>query len=81
MVQRKHVDEAIKKRIYRSNLIEERVKEVIEKDIIWVETEGEKVGQVNGLAVLMTGDHVFGKTEPDHGHRFGRARGDGVHRP
>ena len=61
VIQRKHVDEAIKKRIYRSNLIEERVKEVIEKDIIWVETEGEKVGQVNGLAVLMTGDHVFGK--------------------
>ena len=61
VVQRKHVDEAIKKRIYRSNLIEERVKEVIEKDILWIETEGEKVGQVNGLAVLMTGDHVFGK--------------------
>jgi predicted ATP-dependent protease len=61
LVQRKHVDEAIKKRIYRSNLIEERVKEIMEKDIIWVETEGEKVGQVNGLAVLMTGDHVFGK--------------------
>ncbi len=61
VVQRKHVDEAVKKRIYRSNLIEERVKEVIEKDIIWVETQGDKVGQVNGLAVLMSGDHVFGK--------------------
>ncbi len=61
LIQRKHVDEAIKKRIYRSNLIEERVKEIMEKDIIWVETAGEKVGQVNGLAVLMAGDHVFGK--------------------
>jgi len=61
IIQRNHVDEAIKKRIYRSNLVEERVKEIIEKDIIWVETEGEKVGQVNGLAVLMTGDHVFGR--------------------
>ncbi|MGA2936623.1 MAG: ATP-binding protein [Syntrophobacteraceae bacterium] len=61
VIQRKHVEEAVKKRIYRSNLIEERVKEIIEKDIIWVETEGEKVGQVNGLAVLMTGDHVFGR--------------------
>jgi lon-related putative ATP-dependent protease len=61
IIQRKHVDQAVKKRIYRSNLIEERVKEVMEKDIIWVETAGEKVGQVNGLAVLMTGDHVFGK--------------------
>ncbi|MHC1726327.1 MAG: Lon protease family protein [Syntrophobacteraceae bacterium] len=61
VVRREHVEEAIKKRIYRSNLIEERVKEVMEKDIIWVETRGEKVGQVNGLAVLMTGDHVFGR--------------------
>jgi len=61
LIARKHVDEAVKKRIYRSNLIEERVKEIMEKEIIWVETEGEKVGQVNGLAVLMTGDHVFGK--------------------
>ncbi len=61
LVGRSHVDEAIKKRIYRSNLIEERVKEIMEKDIIWVETDGEKVGQVNGLAVLMTGDHVFGR--------------------
>lgn len=61
VVKRNHVDEAIQKRIYRSNLIEERVKEVMEKDIIWVETKGEKVGQVNGLAVLMTGDHMFGR--------------------
>ncbi len=61
LIQRRHADEAVNKRIYRSNLIEERVKEVMEKDIIWVETKGEKVGQVNGLAVLMAGDHVFGK--------------------
>ncbi len=61
MIRRQHVDEAIRKRIYRSNLIEERVKEVIKKDIMWVETEGAKVGQVNGLAVLMTGDHMFGR--------------------
>ncbi len=61
IVQRKHVDEAIQKRKYRSNLIEERIMEIIEKDIIWVETTGTKAGQVNGLAVLMTGDHVFGR--------------------
>ncbi|MCE5333698.1 MAG: AAA family ATPase, partial [Desulfobacteraceae bacterium] len=61
MVSRAHVEQAIKKRIYRASLIEDRVKEIMEKDIIWVETTGEKVGQVNGLAVLMTGDHVFGR--------------------
>ncbi|MGV8074452.1 MAG: Lon protease family protein [Syntrophobacteraceae bacterium] len=57
----KHVEESINKRIYRSNLIEERVKELTEKDIFWVETDGQKVGQVNGLSVLMVGDHEFGK--------------------
>ena len=60
-VQYKHVQEAIDKRVYRSNLIEERVKELTEKDIFWVETDGYKVGQVNGLSVLMAGDHEFGK--------------------
>ncbi|QCQ21561.1 Lon protease family protein [Desulfoglaeba alkanexedens] len=57
----RHVEQAIEKRIYRSNLIEERMRELVNKDIFWVETTGEKVGQVNGLSVLMTGDHEFGK--------------------
>ncbi|SFM64577.1 Lon protease family protein [Thermodesulforhabdus norvegica] len=56
-----HVDRAVEKRIYRSNLIEEKVKELVAKDIFWVETDGWKVGQVNGLSILMTGDHEFGK--------------------
>lgn len=60
-IQKQHVDNAIQKRIYRSNLIEERIKELIEKDIFWIETDGHKVGQVNGLSVLMTGDYEFGK--------------------
>jgi lon-related putative ATP-dependent protease len=60
-IQREHVETAIQKRIFRSNLIEERVKEYVKKDIFWVETEGAKVGQVNGLSILMTGDHEFGK--------------------
>ncbi|MCK8602818.1 Lon protease family protein [Desulfoferrobacter suflitae] len=60
-IQKQHVENAIQKRIYRSNLIEERIKELIEKDIFWIETDGHKVGQLNGLSVLMTGDHEFGK--------------------
>jgi lon-related putative ATP-dependent protease len=61
LIGRDHVETAIQKRIYRSNLIEERVKEYVKKDIMWVETDGAKVGQVNGLSILMTGDHEFGK--------------------
>lgn len=56
-----HVEKAIGKKIYRSNLIEERVQELIKKDIFWIETDGHKVGQINGLSILQTGDHMFGK--------------------
>ncbi len=56
-----HVEKAIEKRKYRYNLIEEKIKELIEKDIFWVETDGKKAGQVNGISILMTGDHEFGR--------------------
>ena len=56
-----HVEQAVRKRIFRSNLFEERVRELVEKDIFWVETDGQKIGQINGLSVIMTGDHEFGK--------------------
>jgi lon-related putative ATP-dependent protease len=60
-IRREHVQTAIDRKVYRSNLYEERIQEVVKKDIFWVETDGHKVGQVNGLSVLMTGDHMFGK--------------------
>jgi len=52
---------SFEKRIFRSNLLEERIRELVEKDIFWVETDGTKVGQINGLSILWTGDHEFGK--------------------
>jgi predicted ATP-dependent protease len=60
-IQAGHVEEAIEKRIFRSNLWEERIKELVEKDIFWIETHGSKMGQINGISLLMTGDHEFGK--------------------
>jgi lon-related putative ATP-dependent protease len=60
-IQRKHVDQAIEKRIFRSNLVEERIKELVEEDIFWIETDGYKTGQINGVSMLMTGDHEFGR--------------------
>ncbi len=60
-IQQAHVEEAIQKRIFRSNLWEERIKELVEKDIFWIETGGSKIGQINGISILMTGDHEFGK--------------------
>jgi lon-related putative ATP-dependent protease len=60
-IQWEHVEQAIQKRIYRSNLVEDRIKELVEEDILWIETDGATVGQINSLSILMTGDHEFGK--------------------
>jgi len=56
-----HVQTALAKRDSRSNRIEEKIQEMIERDHILVDTAGEQVGQVNGLAVLQLGDYMFGK--------------------
>jgi lon-related putative ATP-dependent protease len=56
-----HVQKAVDERIYRTNRIEERLREMILEGTLIVETRGEKVGQVNGLAVLDLGDYSFGK--------------------
>jgi ATP-dependent Lon protease len=57
----KHIDKAIDSRIYRSNLIEEHIQEMIDRGTLMIDMEGEVVGQVNGLAVYSLGDHMFGK--------------------
>ncbi len=56
-----HVRQAVEAKVYRSNLIEDKIEEMMERGSILVDTAGEKVGQVNGLAVLGTGDYMFGK--------------------
>lgn len=61
VVSAKHVLMAIDEKIYRSNRIEERIREMILEDTLIVNTEGSKVGQINGLAVLDLGDYSFGK--------------------
>jgi len=55
------VNKAVKEKIYRSNRIEERIQEKIEDGTILIDTEGERMGQVNGLSVLPLGDYQFGK--------------------
>jgi predicted ATP-dependent protease len=55
------VDRAIAEREYRSNLLEERVRELIANGTIVIATDGSRVGQVNGLSVIDAGDHVFAR--------------------
>lgn len=60
-VTEKHVEMAIEKKIYRVNLIEEKVQEMIEDGTILIDADGMVVGQVNGLSVYNLGDYMFGK--------------------
>ncbi|MGC8754487.1 MAG: Lon protease family protein [Thermosulfidibacteraceae bacterium] len=56
-----HIEKAIKEKIIRSNLIEEKIRELIKEGIITVDLEGSKVGQVYGLSVIDLGDYSFGR--------------------
>ncbi len=57
----RHIMKAIEEKIYRSNLVQEKVREYITKGVFLIETEGEKIGQVNGLSVMGMGDITFGR--------------------
>jgi lon-related putative ATP-dependent protease len=61
IVNSEHVQKAIDEKVFRSNRIEERLREMILDGTIIVDTSGEKAGQVNGLAVIDLGDYTFGK--------------------
>jgi lon-related putative ATP-dependent protease len=55
------VEQAIDEKIFRSNLIEERMQEVITEGTLRIDTTGTTVGQVNGLSVLSLGDYSFAR--------------------
>ncbi len=57
----KHVKKAIEEKIYRSNLTQEKIQEMIQRNIYLIDTEDEAVGQVNGLSVISLGDFSFGR--------------------
>ncbi len=55
------VQRAIEERVYRANQIEDRIREQIENGTLMVDTEGQVVGQVNGLSIINLGDYYFGR--------------------
>ncbi|UCB54083.1 MAG: AAA family ATPase [Thiotrichales bacterium] len=55
------VQQAIDAQIRRADRIRERLQEEIERGTILIETAGEKVGEINGLSVMMLGGYSFGR--------------------
>jgi len=60
-VTEKHVDQAITEKIYRKKMIEEKIQEMIDEGTILIDSDGSRVGQVNGLSVYDLGEYAFGK--------------------
>jgi predicted ATP-dependent protease len=58
---KEHVDRAVEQKVYRSNLIEERVHRLVDEGTLLLDLEGDTVGQVNGLAAITLGDYAFGR--------------------
>ena len=57
-----HVEQAVEEAEFRASLRrKERVQELIQRDVLMVDTDGAKSGQINGLAVHMLGDYLFGR--------------------
>lgn len=61
VVGREHVQEALDQQIHRQDRIRERIHDEIRRGTIFIDTEGERVGQINGLSVLQLGGFSFGR--------------------
>ena len=61
LIDARHIDDVILRRAYRVDRIREIVHESITRGVILVETQGSRVGQVNGLSVAQIGKLVFGQ--------------------
>jgi lon-related putative ATP-dependent protease len=57
----KDVEQAIDAQIHRVDRIRERSYEAIKRGTVLIDTEGSKVGQVNGLSVIGLGNFAFGR--------------------
>lgn len=56
-----HVRKALEEKVYRSNLVAVRMRELIANGTILISLEKKAVGQINGLSVAQLGDYMFGR--------------------
>ncbi len=56
-----HVRRALDAKVDRHNLLETKIREMIEQNLVFIDTTGGRAGQVNGLSVMEIGGYAFGK--------------------
>lgn len=55
------IEKALSKRIERIKKYDSKYTEMIEENTLLIDTDGYKVGEINGLTVMTIGDYTFGK--------------------
>ncbi|MFP4372046.1 MAG: Lon protease family protein [Halanaerobium sp.] len=55
------VIKAIEEKERRSNLLEEKIQEQIDRDHLLLDVSGKEIGQINGLSVYQAGNYTFGR--------------------
>ena len=61
IVTQKYVQKAFDERIERIKMYDTKYSQMIKEGALLINTEGYKVGQINGLTVITIGDYSFGK--------------------
>ncbi len=73
-IEKEHIKRTLEQRDYRLSLHADKLRKLVENDIILLDLEGEAVGQINGLSIAMVAGYSFGQTSrvtasisPGHG--------------
>lgn len=61
LISKTHVRQALEERRWRSNSVDERLREQITKGVLLIDVDGNRVGQINGLTVYQSGIVSYGK--------------------
>lgn len=56
-----YINKALKERANRVKKYDEKYTEMINDKVLLIDTQGNKIGQINGLTVMTIGDYSFGK--------------------
>jgi lon-related putative ATP-dependent protease len=60
VVSAQHVEQALEEKTFRGRLAHDKLQEMIQQGLLFIDVDGRKVGQVNGLSVYDVGDNIFG---------------------
>ncbi len=61
VVQAEDIRHSIDEQIHRASRVRERIQEAIQRGDIFIDSQGGKIGQVNGLSVIGLGNYMFGQ--------------------